>query len=49
MPNKPIRAIAMDSKYGSMGKIGSFQPSKPANLSRPTNIKMPPPPRSKAS
>ncbi len=49
MPNKPNPTLAFDSKYGSTGKVGSFQPSKPANLSRPTNIKMPPPPRSKAS
>jgi len=49
MADKPNCAIAMDSKYSSMGKIGSFQPAKPANLSRPTNIKMPPPPRSKTS
>ena len=49
MPNKPDRALAMDSKYGSTRKIDAFQPSKPSNLSRPTNIKMPPPPRSKTS
>jgi hypothetical protein len=43
-------AWAFDSKYvekgESSGKGPSFKPSKPANISRPQNVKMPPLPRS---
>ena len=36
---------AFDSKNGEQGKTSSFKPSKPANISRPENVKMPPPPK----
>jgi len=42
-------ARAFDSKYVekgvSSGKGPSFKPSKPANISRPQNVKVPPPPK----
>lgn len=43
------RAMAFDSKYveksASGGKTSNFKPVKPANISRPQNVKVPPPPK----
>lgn len=44
------KAMTFDSKYGEKSASGSgattFRPSKPANISRPQNVRMPPPPKS---
>jgi len=44
-----VTSRALDSKNGeksmSGSKPGSFKPVKPGNISRPQNVKVPPPPK----